>query len=170
MLFTLDEVKTTLSKPNVVPREIQWVSNNLDRTSDASRAFYFLKNNVGNPEHPFKRFSAGSRTTLQTVPAEKGIDVPSELLRFFRDHYLSTRATLVVVGKDDLGALDRWISPFSNIMSQKASLASPRTYRQSFPDSIASDSKWRSPSSCGRRMTCKWTKMFRHCASPRTGQ
>ncbi|KAL9191516.1 hypothetical protein ACHAXT_001222 [Thalassiosira profunda] len=134
-LFTLDEVETTITqKPFVVPREVQRVADELDRTSDASRAFYFLKKNV-NPEHPFARFSAGSKTTLQTIPAEEGIDVPTELLLFFRDHYLSSKATLVVVGKDDLGALDRWISPFSNVMAQK--VGTPETTllgMPSFPD------------------------------------
>ena len=117
-LFTLDEVESTVQKPNVIPREIGRVADELDTTSDASRAFYHLKNSI-NPDHPFARFSAGSRRTLQTIPTEEGIDIASELLRFFRDHYLSSKATLVVIGRDDLSALDRWISPFSNVMSQK---------------------------------------------------
>jgi insulysin len=118
-LFTLDEVETTITeKPYVIPREIARVNDELDSTSDQSRAFYFLKQQI-NPEHPFSRFTAGSRETLQTIPTEKGIDIPIELLLFFRDHYLASRATLVVVSKDDVSALDRWISPFSNIMSQK---------------------------------------------------
>jgi insulysin len=74
-----------------------------------------------NPDHPFSRFSAGSRETLQTIPDEEGIDVPMELLLFFRDHYVASKATLVVVSKDDVSALDRWISPFANVMSQKVS-------------------------------------------------
>eukprot|EP00571_Detonula_confervacea_P006332 CAMPEP_0172321364 /NCGR_PEP_ID=MMETSP1058-20130122/43172_1 /TAXON_ID=83371 /ORGANISM="Detonula confervacea, Strain CCMP 353" /LENGTH=1014 /DNA_ID=CAMNT_0013036857 /DNA_START=352 /DNA_END=3396 /DNA_ORIENTATION=- len=132
-LFTLDEVEATITqKPFVIPREIGRVADELDCTSDASRAFYFLKNNI-NPEHPFARFSAGSKTTLQTVPAEKGIDVASQLLRFFHDHYLSSKATLVVVGRDELSALDRWISPFSNVMSQKVS-PNRSLDRPSFPD------------------------------------
>lgn len=118
-LFTLDEVENTITeKPYVIPREIGRVNSELDSTSDQSRAFYFLKQQI-NPEHPFSRFTAGSRETLQTIPAEKGIDIPIELLLFFQDHYIASRATLVVVSKDDVSALDRWISPFSNVMSQK---------------------------------------------------
>ena len=118
-LFKLDEVENTITeKPWVIPREIARVNSELDSTSDQSRAFYFLKQQI-NPDHPFSRFTAGSKETLQTIPAEKGIDIPIELLLFFQDHYIASRATLVVVGKDDVSALDRWISPFSNVMSQK---------------------------------------------------
>ena len=118
-LFTLDEVENTITeKPYVIPREIGRVNGELDSTSDQSRAFYFLKQQI-NPEHPFSRFTAGSTRTLQTLPAEEGIDIPIELLLFFRDHYIASRATLVVVSKDNVSTLDRWISPFSNVMSQQ---------------------------------------------------
>jgi len=133
-LLTLDEIETTVAqKPYVVPREIGRVADELDRTSDASRAFYFLKHNV-NPEHPMSRFSAGSKETLQTIPAEEGIDVGSALLNFFREHYLAERATLVVVGRENLSTLDRWISPFSNVMAQKVS--NTGSAERSFPDSM----------------------------------
>jgi insulysin len=131
-LFSLDEVENTIAK-GVIPREIGRVADELDRTSDASRAFYFLKKSI-NPDHPFARFSAGSKTTLQTIPAEKGINVASRLLSFFRDHYLASKATLVVVGRDDLSSLDRWISPFSNAMSQKVSLGGRPFHNPPFPD------------------------------------
>ena len=133
-LFTLDEVESTITeKPFVIPREIERVAEELDRTSDASRAFYFLKQNI-NPDHPFARFSAGSKKTLQTVPAEEGIDIPNQLLRFFHDHYLASKATLVVIGKDDLSALDRWISPFSNVMAQKVITTETSSPEPAFPD------------------------------------
>ena len=145
-LFTLDEVESTITqKPFVVPREIGRVADELDRTSDASRAFYFLKNTVHNAEHPFARFSAGSKTTLQTIPAEKGIDVPSELLHFFHDHYLASKATLVVVGKDDVTALDRWISPFSNVMAQRPKFSDRITDELSLSDPMISQSTASNP-------------------------
>lgn len=131
-LFTIDEVESTIVK-GVIPREIDRVASELDRTSDLSRAFYFLKQNM-NPEHPFARFSAGSTTTLRTIPGEDGIDVAFELLRFFETHYLASKATLVVVGKDDLSSLDRWVSPFSNVMSQKPSFAEISSGETSYPD------------------------------------
>jgi hypothetical protein len=53
-LFTLDAIETTVAKPSVIPREIGRVDSELDRTSDASRAFYFLKSNF-DPDHPFAR-------------------------------------------------------------------------------------------------------------------
>eukprot|EP00804_Cyclotella_cryptica_P024169 CCRYP_019498-RA/>CCRYP_019498-RA protein AED:0.03 eAED:0.03 QI:415/1/1/1/0.66/0.5/4/284/1037 len=121
-LFTLDAVETTLEKPHVITREIGRVDAELDRTSDASRAFYFLKSNF-DPEHPFSRFTAGSKETLDTHPNELGIDVAENLLQFFRDRYVASRATLVVVGNDELRALDRWVSPFSSVMSQRSDLS-----------------------------------------------
>lgn len=121
-LFTLDAVETTVAKQSVITREIGRVDSENDWTSDASRAFYFLKSNF-DPSHPFARFSAGSRETLETQPNALGIDVPQHLLRFFRDRYVASRATLVVVGNDELRALDRWVSPFSSVMSQKSGLS-----------------------------------------------
>ena len=128
-LFSLDEIENTIAK-GVIPREVGRVADELDRSSDFSRSLYYLKSNM-NPEHPFARFSAGSKATLQTIPLEKGIDVAAELIHFFRDHYLASKATLVVIGRDDLSALDRWISPFSNAMSQKGS---GQTFYPPFPD------------------------------------
>lgn len=121
-LFTLDAVETTIEKPHVITREIGRVDAELDRTSDASRAFYFLKSNF-DPGHPFSRFAAGSKETLETQPNELGIDVAAHLLQFFRDRYVASRATLVVVGNDELRALDRWVSPFSTVMSQRSGLS-----------------------------------------------
>ena len=128
-LFSLDEIENTIAK-GVIPREVGRVADELDRSSDFSRSLYYLKSNM-NPQHPFARFSAGSKATLQTIPAEKGIDVASELIHFFRDHYIASKATLVVIGRDDLSALDRWISPFSNAMSQKGS---GKSFYPPFPD------------------------------------
>lgn len=130
-LFSSDEIENTIAK-GVIPREVGRVTDELDRSSDFSRSLYYLKSNM-NPEHPFSRFSAGSKATLQTIPAEKGIDVASELIHFFRDHYLASKATLVVIGRDDISALDRWISPFSNAMSQKVS---GQTFYPPFPDPL----------------------------------
>jgi len=96
------------------------------------QAFYFLKSQF-DPIHPFARFAAGSKETLETQPTALGIDVASHLLRFFRDHYVASRATLVVVGSDDLRALDRWVSPFSSVMSQKSGLADV-SFRINFPN------------------------------------
>lgn len=121
-----------LSKPSVIPREIGRVDSELDRTSDAPRAFYFLKSNF-EPTHPFARFGAGSRETLETHPDKSDIDVATSLLRFFRDHYVASRATLVVVSNEELRTLDRWVSPFSNVMSQKSRLAPTNLY---FPEFI----------------------------------
>jgi insulysin len=79
------------------------------------------------------RFTAGSRETLETQPNELGLDVSAYLLRFFRDHYVASRATLVVVCNDELRALDRWVSPFSSVMSQKRGLDESHL-RPFFPD------------------------------------
>ena len=117
-LFTLEQIENTVCKPGVIYREIGRVNSEIDRVGDQSRAFYFLKSQV-DEDHPFSRLFAGSRSTLQTIPAEKGLDVATYLTCFFRDHYLASRATLVVVSNEGLGALDRWISPYSNIMSQR---------------------------------------------------
>lgn len=135
-LFTLDEIENTVCKPGVINREIGRVSSEIDRVGDQSRAFYFLKSQVDG-DHPFSRLFAGSRSTLQTTPTENGLDVATYLTCFFRDHYLASRATLVVVSNEGLGALDRWISPYSNIMSQRERIGPPSI--SSFPPKVFKD-------------------------------
>lgn len=57
------------------------------------------------------------------------------LLQFFRDYYVATRATLVVVSNDELRALDRWISPFSSVLSQKSGVFDSDIHPR-FPDIV----------------------------------
>jgi len=142
-LFKLDEIETTVCREGVIDREIGRVSEEIDRLGDQSRAFYFLKNQV-NPEHPFAKLFAGDRATLQTRPEREGIDVATELTCFFRDHYLASKATLVVVGKESLSTLDRFISPFSNIMTQQKVRRfrnSPYINENFFPAKVFEESK-----------------------------
>ncbi|KAL7467233.1 hypothetical protein ACHAXS_007483 [Conticribra weissflogii] len=136
-LFTIDAIETTVREnPYKIPREINRVDAELDRTSDQSRAFYWLKSRFINPQHPFSRLGAGSKETLQINPLKEGIDVRSYLLKFFRKHYIASKATLVVIGKEEVRTLDRWISSFSNVMSQGTNSIRVCAEKLSFPDAI----------------------------------
>ena len=44
----------------------------------------------------------GNKQTLETIPAEKGIDVRAELLKFHQAHYSSNVMALSVLGKGKL--------------------------------------------------------------------
>mmetsp|Transcript_23282 Transcript_23282/g.45042 ORF Transcript_23282/g.45042 Transcript_23282/m.45042 type:complete len:1027 (+) Transcript_23282:268-3348(+) len=136
-LFTIDAIETTVKEyPYKIPREIKRVDSELDRASDQSRAFYWLKSRFTNLQHPFSRLGAGSRETLQVNPSKEGIDVRPFLLKFFRKHYVASKATLVVIGKEEVRTLDRWISSFSNVMSQSTNSARVCTEQPSFPEAI----------------------------------
>jgi insulysin len=90
---------------------------------------YLLKSLV-NPEHPYARMNAGNIETLEKIPAEQGIDVGKRLFEFFKNHYLPSRAILVVTSPNDLSSLENWISPFSSTLSRKHSNKQVPNYKE----------------------------------------
>ncbi|MDX1605053.1 MAG: insulinase family protein [Candidatus Competibacterales bacterium] len=59
-----------------------------------------------NPEHPASRFSVGSRETLADRPEAP---IRETLIRFYRTHYSANLMKLVVLGKEPLPVLRRWV-------------------------------------------------------------
>jgi len=137
-LFLQESVESVCQDDSILRREIRRVDSELDFSSDASRAFYLLKDRTRS-EHPFSRFSAGSLETLEKKPKEDGIDVGSRLFEFFKKYYVTEKAVLVVVGSGDLATLQRWVAPFASILSkEKATLILPPP---TFPEPFRSRTK-----------------------------
>ncbi len=59
---------------------------------------------VVNPEHPFTRFSAGTRSTLSRP------DIREQIIAFYRSHYSASRMTLVVLGNYSLDELQSMVT------------------------------------------------------------
>jgi len=132
-LFLQESVESVCQDDTILRREIRRVDSELDFGSDASKAFYFLKNRIRS-EHPFSRFSAGSLETLEKKPKEDGIDVGKRLFDFFKKYYLPEKAVLVVVGSVDLATLQRWVAPFAFILSREKTpvILPPQTFPEPF--------------------------------------
>ncbi|XP_059803576.1 insulin-degrading enzyme isoform X1 [Hypanus sabinus] len=84
-------------------REVNAVDSEHEKNlmNDAWRLFQ-LEKSTGNPEHPFNSFGTGNKLTLETRPAEMGIDVRQELLKFHSANYSSNLMALCVLGRESL--------------------------------------------------------------------
>jgi insulysin len=99
-------------------REIRRVNSELDPSNDFSREMYLIKSLI-NPDHPYARLTAGNLKSLESYPAEQGIDVGKRLMEFFEERYLPSRAKLVIISPNDLSSLETWVAPFSSTLSRK---------------------------------------------------
>jgi insulysin len=85
---------------------------------DTWRQFQFLKSSA-NPAHPFHKFGTGNLYTLDTMPKENGLNIRSELLKFYNRYYSANIMRLVVLGKNSLDELESWVKPkFSPIVNK----------------------------------------------------
>uniref|UniRef100_UPI00398E990D insulin-degrading enzyme isoform X2 n=1 Tax=Pristiophorus japonicus TaxID=55135 RepID=UPI00398E990D len=84
-------------------REVNAVDSEHEKNlmNDAWRLFQ-LEKSTGNPEHRFNSFGTGNKFTLETRPAEMGIDVRQELLKFHSTNYSSNLMALCVLGRESL--------------------------------------------------------------------
>ena len=119
LLFIEMNVIETCKNTQILAREIRRVDSELDLESINAQEEYITKSFV-NPEHPYSKFSRGSLTTLEKIPNQDNIDVPSHLKQFFHDYYLPNNSVLVVVSnQQDLSTIQRFATPFSVTLSQK---------------------------------------------------
>ncbi len=74
--------------------------------SDGRRIFSASKKAL-NPKHPFTSFPVGSEDTLADRP---GSPVREDLIAFYKRHYSAGLMTLVVLGKEPLETLRKWVT------------------------------------------------------------
>jgi secreted Zn-dependent insulinase-like peptidase len=117
-LFLQQDVERICRDADTLEREIRRVNAELDFDNAFTQALCLTQAFV-NPEHPYARFSRGDLETLERRPKEAGIDVGVNLIDFFRKKYQPTQAVLVVVGPQEMVALERWVAPFSNTLSRE---------------------------------------------------
>ncbi|CAL9246036.1 unnamed protein product [Arabidopsis halleri] len=84
-------------------REIKAVdSENKKNLLIDSRRMRQLQKHLSREDHPYHKFSTGNMDTLHVQPEAKGIDIRSELIKFYDDHYSANIMHLVVYGKENL--------------------------------------------------------------------
>lgn len=99
-----------------VEREVNAVhSEYSSRIKDDGTRLYSALKTLLRDGHPYKKLSVGNLTTLQS---DKPKELRNALLAFYREHYATSKMRLVVLGKEPLPVLKRWVSArFSAIPS-----------------------------------------------------
>ncbi|MCC7412569.1 MAG: insulinase family protein [Gammaproteobacteria bacterium] len=96
-----------LFNPEYVEREVKAVYSEYQaRLKDDYRRTYAVMQSVMNPAHPVSTFAVGSLETLADRP---GRPVRADLVRFYAQHYSANLMTVVVLGKEPLDVLERWV-------------------------------------------------------------
>ncbi|XP_078079642.1 insulin-degrading enzyme isoform X1 [Mustelus asterias] len=87
-------------------REVNAVDSEHEKNlmNDAWRLFQ-LEKSTCNPEHRFSSFGTGNKHTLETRPAEMGLDVRQELLQFHSTNYSSNLMAICILGRESLDEL-----------------------------------------------------------------
>lgn len=117
-LFLPQVVERVCKNEATLRREIRRIDGELDFSNSFTRELYLVKS-LMNQEHPYSRFTAGNRFSLEVLPKTKGIDVSQALLDFFHKRYQPANAILVVVSPMDLPSLEYWVSPFASTLSKE---------------------------------------------------
>lgn len=68
-----------------------------------------LNKSLSNPSHPYSHFSTGNLQTLKEEPQKRGLEVRSEFIQFYEKHYSANRAKLVILGRETLDVLEKWV-------------------------------------------------------------
>jgi insulysin len=136
-LFLQEAIQKVCRNEETLKREVRRINSELDHTNDFTKELYLIKSLV-NPEHPYSRMTMGNLETLETIPAQKGINVGNRLFSFFQLRYQPRRAILVVVSPSDLASLESWVAPFASTLSREPRAAiyteqQQRVFPEAFP-------------------------------------
>lgn len=131
-LFLQQYVESVCRDEKTLEREIRRVNSELD-FDDAYTQALCLTQDFVNPEHPYAHFARGDLNTLERLPKEAGVDVGARLIDFFRKQYQPSEAVLVIVGPEEIGALERWVVPFSYTLSREIPKDNVPPARRSYP-------------------------------------
>ncbi|KAI9282259.1 Metalloenzyme, LuxS/M16 peptidase-like protein [Sporodiniella umbellata] len=68
-----------------------------------------VEKTLSDPSHPWHLFETGNLETLMDRPKQLGLDVRQELLKFHDTYYSANIMKLVVVGRESLDQLTKWV-------------------------------------------------------------
>ncbi|RCI10149.1 hypothetical protein L249_8413 [Ophiocordyceps polyrhachis-furcata BCC 54312] len=105
--------------PSTLDRELKAVdSENKKNLQNDTWRLHQLGKSLSNPRHPFCHFSTGNLNVLKTLPEARGINVRDKFIEFHDKHYSANRMKLVVLGREPLDVLQKWVvelfSPIAN--------------------------------------------------------
>jgi insulysin len=71
--------------------------------------FYQLEKHLAKPGHVYRKFGTGDYETLWSRPKADGRDPRQQLISWWEKEYCAKRMKLVVVGKNDVDTLEKWV-------------------------------------------------------------
>ncbi|CAG8442164.1 10344_t:CDS:10 [Acaulospora morrowiae] len=90
---------------------------------------YQLERSLSNPNHPFSQFGIGNLESLREIPLKEGLDVREELIKHHKKYYSSNLMKLVVLGREPLDQLARWVvEKFSEVENKSIPIPIPDGY------------------------------------------
>lgn len=117
----LDRFSSFFTEPlfckDMTEKEVSAIENefHLKYHSDERVRFHLL-GQLSNKSHPLNCFTTGNKETLEVKPKKLGINLHSELLKFYSSYYSSNIMSVVLYGKEDLDILEKYtIEYFSKI-------------------------------------------------------
>ncbi|XP_019084921.1 PREDICTED: insulin-degrading enzyme-like 2 isoform X1 [Camelina sativa] len=92
-----------LMSADATMREIKAVDSEHQKNllSD-SRRLRQVQRLLSRTDHPYHKFASGNLDTLHVQPEAKGVDIRSELIKFYDEHYSANIMRLVVYAKENL--------------------------------------------------------------------
>ncbi|KAH7111606.1 Metalloenzyme, LuxS/M16 peptidase-like protein [Dactylonectria macrodidyma] len=107
--------------PSTLDRELEAVdSENNKNLQNDTRRLHQLEKSLSNPNHPYSHFSTGNFEVLKTLPEARGINVRDKFIEFHTKHYSANRMKLVVLGRESLDVLQKWVAElFSPVVNKK---------------------------------------------------
>ncbi|KAH8737683.1 Metalloenzyme, LuxS/M16 peptidase-like protein [Ilyonectria robusta] len=107
--------------PSTLDRELKAVdSENKKNLQNDTWRLHQLEKSLSNPNHPYCHFSTGNFEVLKTLPEARGINVRDKFIEFHAKHYSANRMKLVVLGRESLDVLQKWVVElFSPVVNKK---------------------------------------------------
>lgn len=105
---------------STLDRELKAVdSENKKNLQNDTWRLYQLDKSLSNPNHPYCHFSTGNFEVLKTIPEAQGINVRDKFMEFHDKHYSANIMKLVVLGRESLDVLQKWVIEFfSNVVNK----------------------------------------------------
>ncbi|KAG6018861.1 hypothetical protein E4U41_003534 [Claviceps citrina] len=105
---------------NTLDRELRAVdSENKKNLQNDRWRLHQLEKSLSNPGHPYCHFSTGNLEVLKTIPESQGINVRQKFIEFHGKHYSANRMKLVVLGREPLHVLQKWVVEFFSGIENK---------------------------------------------------
>lgn len=95
---------------STLDRELRAVdSENKKNLQNDTWRLHQLEKSLSNPNHPYCHFSTGNLEVLKTLPESQGVNVREKFIEFHGKHYSANRMKLVVLGREPLDVLQKWV-------------------------------------------------------------